>query len=551
MAFKAWFQHHQRELQYLALFSMMGVAIMLVCSYTSPAFYFDYSPDNNAFFSVGKAMMNGKVLYRDIFEQKGPYIYLLHGLAYLVSSRSFFLVYLWEVVTLVASMFLSYRIATRILRQPQALLVGILSPALFLYHPYYDYGDTAEFFALPLILSLIYLILLLAERRFHVSSWWFFAQGVFVGVEFLSKYTLLGSWIAFYLFIGVYLIKQREWATLRRVVVWSAGGFLLATVPWLLYFWLNHAMRSFLYVYFFFNTHVYLTSSVSFFSNLVQSTSLLASFFLSGVVFFTLGLLGTLVIIFRHDVLKDNFARVLYLVVFLSNDILALYGYSSGNVFQYYQLIYFPFFVLPFVYFCKFCFNRRTIKKDDDTLTILTAILMSFFLVLGVNNNFTSSRLFPNNASVTDLHTKRPQEPAQTEFGNIMRQRTHGKITLLNYGSIDMGFYTAAGAVPTLYYFQNYNIPTQSDPTILNTQLAAIRQRRVEWVVLNTPLGKRPATWRGNQYQVGQISGGNLNPGTARMSGLLYRNYRLVAVHTQSFENVNVSYWLFQRKSAD
>lgn len=34
-------------------------------------------------------MMNGKVLYRDIYEQKGPLLYVVYGLAWLISHDSF------------------------------------------------------------------------------------------------------------------------------------------------------------------------------------------------------------------------------------------------------------------------------------------------------------------------------------------------------------------------------------------------------------------------------------------------------------------------------
>src|SRR5699024_4741375 len=97
--------------QALGLLAIVGAFIMTFCSYTSPAFYFDTSPDNNAFFTVGKAMMHGIVPYKDIFEQKGPYVYFLHGLAYLVSSRSFLLIFLYEIATVTAAMFLVYKLA--------------------------------------------------------------------------------------------------------------------------------------------------------------------------------------------------------------------------------------------------------------------------------------------------------------------------------------------------------------------------------------------------------------------------------------------------------
>jgi len=168
--------------------------------------------------------------------------------------------------------------------------------------------------------------------------------------------------------------------------------------------------------------------------------------------------------------------------------------------------------------------------------------------VLGVNDNVTDSRLFPNNTSITERHTTKHQQPAQVVFGQVMRERTpkHTAMTLLNYGSIDMGFYTSSGALPTQYYFQNYNVPRSAAPQILRSQVASVQQAKTEWVVLNTPATRTVRNWHGNG--TGKITAGNLNPGTAKLAPKLYRHYRLVAKHRQAFENNDVRYWLFQRK---
>lgn len=536
------------DFQALGLLAIVGAFIMTFCSYTSPAFYFDTSPDNNAFFTVGKAMMHGIVPYKDIFEQKGPYVYLLHGLAYLVSPRSFLLIFLYEIATVTAAMFLVYKLA-KLLNASElpALLTALLSPLLFLYHPYYDYGDTVEFFTLPLLLSLIYLIVLLDRRHFNVSYWWYFAQGALVGIVFLSKYTLLGAWIIFYLLVVGRLLVKRQWRSLGRVIGWSAAGFLLAIVPWLIYFGATGALHAFINVYILFNTKVYLTSSVAAFANLVQSVTLVSQFYWGNVLFFALGVVGTLVVIFQREVFQSNFSRGLYLASALGCDLLALYGYQAGSVYQYYQLIYFGFFVLPFVYFCQLFFRHVTLPQDEAPFPILATLLLSLFLVLGVNNNVTNSKVFPNNTSITERQTTKPQQPAQIDFGRIMRQRTPAgtRLTLLNYGSIDMGFYTASGAVPNTYFFQNYNIPQSAAPQILQSQRDVIQQRQVEWVVLNTPAGKTVKQWQGGS---GKITSGNLNPGTSKLARGLNRHYRQVAQHTQVFEGVNVTYWLYQRR---
>jgi len=321
-----------------------------------------------------------------------------------------------------------------------------------------------------------------------------------------------------------------------------------ATVPWLLYFLATGSLKAFINVYFLFNTRAYLTSSVSVFANLVQSAVLLAQFFLNHVVFFVLGLLGTLLVIFQPKLFHTTFGRALYLVIFLASDLLALYGYDSGSVYAYYQLVYFAFFVLPLILMARWGLTFAKLPATDDPFIIVATVVLSTFLVLGVNNNVVSSRLFPNNASVTKQDTVVPQQPAQVVFGRIMR-RSSQPLPWRNYGSIDMGFYTASGAVPNTYYFQNYNIPEQDAPHILRGQRATIRHRKVEWVVLNTPAKKTLRNWTGDPYHKGQITGGNLNPGTRVIAKSLTKNYRLVARHTQSFESVNVTYRLYQRRA--
>ncbi|MCV3741388.1 hypothetical protein OF387_09105 [Lentilactobacillus hilgardii] len=129
---------------YLILFLLISVWFMGFASYTSPLFYFDYSPDNNCFFTVGKALMHGILPYRDVFEQKGPYVYLMHGIAYLLSSRSLLGMFPFEVLSLFLSMYIVYKIARMYTFQLAACAIAILIPFFQLFHPYYNYGDTVE-----------------------------------------------------------------------------------------------------------------------------------------------------------------------------------------------------------------------------------------------------------------------------------------------------------------------------------------------------------------------------------------------------------------------
>ena len=79
------------------LFCLLTAFILLtICTKSSFLYPFNDWVDSNCFFTVGKSMLNGKVLYRDIYEQKGPWLYFLHAGAYLISRKTFFGVYLLE-----------------------------------------------------------------------------------------------------------------------------------------------------------------------------------------------------------------------------------------------------------------------------------------------------------------------------------------------------------------------------------------------------------------------------------------------------------------------
>ena len=54
--------------------------VLILCSKTSPLFVLNDWMDANIFFTMGKSMLSGKVLYRDVVDHKGPGLYLLYAL---------------------------------------------------------------------------------------------------------------------------------------------------------------------------------------------------------------------------------------------------------------------------------------------------------------------------------------------------------------------------------------------------------------------------------------------------------------------------------------
>lgn len=90
------------------LLAFVLLSIGSMCSYLYP---YQNRVDQNCFFTVGKGMMTGLVPYRDLFEQKGPLLYFLHGLAYLISPDSFIGVFGLEVASMTLWFVYLYKLA--------------------------------------------------------------------------------------------------------------------------------------------------------------------------------------------------------------------------------------------------------------------------------------------------------------------------------------------------------------------------------------------------------------------------------------------------------
>ncbi len=64
----------------LLLYSfIVSFAVLAVCSKSSFLYPFNDWVDADCYFTVGKGMMQGKVVYRDLFEQKGVLLYCCTG----------------------------------------------------------------------------------------------------------------------------------------------------------------------------------------------------------------------------------------------------------------------------------------------------------------------------------------------------------------------------------------------------------------------------------------------------------------------------------------
>ncbi|PLR90786.1 glycosyltransferase family 39 protein [Bacillus sp. T33-2] len=459
------------EKAYVFLF-IYSFFIMLFFTQSSPLFAMNMWVDSNSFFTVGKGMANGVLPYRDLFEQKGPLLYALHALAYTISHTTFFGVYILEVIALFITLVLAFKISRLYLNWMPSIIVSLFLPLLILNQNSFAFGDSAEEFSIPFLLAFIYLML----KNFKFSSdssfrWTFYLiNGILIGCVFWIKYTLVGAWIGFYLVILLVGIRKRSWRNLVNAIIFTFAGLVISSVPWLLYFGVNHAIKDFIDVYIKFNLVTY-SAQTSTVGKLINSAIIFGRAFNNNFEAKVMIIIGMIAFIFTRKYLSNNYQK---LFMFSTVACLIMGVYFGGREYPYYFLIITPLGLLGLIVLVDFIQHSYKTHHSDIArnrwFPLLIVALSAFFLCFGYNSNIHYSKIY----------NKEPL-PQQT-FADLMRKEPNP--TLLNYGALDGGFYLKADIVPNVRYFQSQNIDPKLYPENMDEQHRYIKEGAVQFIVV-------------------------------------------------------------------
>lgn len=249
----------RKEKVRIGLFCLAASALLLLlCSQCSPLYPINVWVDANCLFTVGRVMREGGILYRDIYEQKGPTLYLIHAIAACISDTGFFGVYVMEVLSFAATLYAACRIAMR--RAPRPLAVGatVLTGACLLISRTFSFGDSAEEFCLPYLMGALAIAFSqYGDRDGPMQKRALFVCGLLAGVVATIKFTILGLFVGLCLAEGI--IALRRGGLLRAVESGCAflAGMLLPAAAWCAYFAWHGALGDFLTGYLYNNIFLY------------------------------------------------------------------------------------------------------------------------------------------------------------------------------------------------------------------------------------------------------------------------------------------------------
>lgn len=472
----------RQDLLVFAYALLVAAAVLFFCSKSSFGYPINDWSDANIYFTIGKGMVRGQVVYRDLYDHKGPLLYALHALCALISFRDFTGVYLMEICF--AALFLtgSHKLMTLYGARRSAWLALPVLALLVYASPSFAQGDSAEELCLPLVVWSLYSIL----RHFgrgggRMPARELLWQGVLAGCVFWIKFTISGLHAGLFLALLIYLAVQHDWRGLWSSIGWLVAGFALSCLPWVIYFGANGAISDWLGVYLYDNLFLYSTAEAA--PGLVQriKTMLLCGWeWLRDNPSCSLPLVGGLVWFGwkrpRHE----------GLAVWLAALVGALGVFVGGKSYPYYGLALAaltPLGLIPVGCVLEGMLARLSPKKLAGCATVLTAGCVGLCSLLSGNMTADYGASFGQ-----------PREDTmQYRIAAYLEQTPNA--TLLNYGFMDAGFYTAAGLVPNVKYFHQTNVPLEE---MLSEQLRYLREGLCDYVITR---GKQPE-WIDERYEL-------------------------------------------------
>lgn len=436
----------------LMLAVICSALALSIASSSSPLYAANFWTDSNLYFTIGRGMREGLMPYRDLFDHKGPLIFMLYALGAMVSDTSFFGVFLLEVVSLAAALFWGWRTVTLYGRGTLTLAAIPLTALATVCATAFNQGGSAEEFCLPALALGLYTAL--RCMRDAPSRARYAAFGAAMGWVLAIKYTDCGLFFGLGLAMALYAWRTQGFGRAVSVAMWMLLGMLAISAPICLYLAANGVLDEMFDVYFIQNIFGYGEASMSLKAHILNAlaylrTQSIANPLVAGLAFAGCAFAGLSAL---HGGRKGRWIEAA--AVPLGAGLLLLFCYWGEMAHPYYALVFaalVPLGMIPLGWLAgRVSARLAAVLCAAEALCILP--------------------LCQHLCAAVPLQAVEREAMAQTVFAQIMNQEENP--TLLDLTSLDQGFYLAAGITPTCRYFANNNLNTAEKREALNGYLA-------------------------------------------------------------------------------
>lgn len=420
--------------------------------------------DSDVYIYIGEELNNGKTIYKDIFDHKGPLFHFIEFLGVKISFNNGYIgIWIIEVISMLVTMIFLYKASKQItlnrLLSCLAVFVAVVPLSLFFIN-----GNYPEEYALPYIsISLYYIVKYLINNEQMTLK-----KGVIIGSCFgcvaLIKLNLISIWVIFVLYIWGRLIFEKKWNELKKCVLYLFIGAIIPIIIAIIVLLFEESLVECIKQYILFNFK-YATDTEG---------SLEGTLKLFGTKVFYISIIACLLDIIYKILTKKNgkiltLSSLIYLIFTFGIVIM------PKNEYRHYGMILTPAYIMPLSFLVKDFFEM--IQADEYRLTRIIAIIFLLYVILNVTRRdivILKKDLYIANTERFALK--------ETNLTNYIKENTDEEDKILVLGN-ECNIYLMSERWCNCKHI--YQIPiVRIDPNIMIETINEIKENRPELIVL-------------------------------------------------------------------
>jgi len=473
-----------KDLNYFLFLYGYAALILLFCTPNSPLFSIQSWVDPNVYMDVGRAMTEGRVLYRDVFDHKGPLFLMVFAVLAPISRHSLLGLYLLQIACLGTSLVFLFKTSRLFVSRTASLFICTAFPFFLLSQPIYcNGGGSPEEILLPFFMGTLYFIIesftipkVSSPKHSELQRFWFL--GLFLGITLLTKINLSVFIAAGSGMLLLQFLLKKDIAKFSGALLRFFGGILAAFLPCVIYWAATRSLKDCYDTYILFN--------MAYVSSKAAATPLFSAVRTLAVIF-TRNFGGILVVLVGLIVLrlKKLLSTYVSLTVFLMFISLLVVIFGTGHAYWYYCIPFVCFSGLGEIgiaFFCRETAGKLHLHFDEHSHPVIfpaakILLITAFLITIILNNGFwrLSIPFSPEKSGV--------EAACDTILSTWEESENTGEPDILLYDSIETGFYTQLGTVPKYKYFYRPGMDIDLLPDYVNAQNSYVTEGLPDYII--------------------------------------------------------------------
>ena len=443
----------------LIISTLFIIGMLLISGFTSPLYPNYWGGDSALFTMIGKGMNEGKIVYKDLFDHKGPILFFIEDIGYSIAGRTG----IWLLQCVFGLINIFYIYATWKIANPDYSklriidICSILIATFSIFFYTFERGNLSEEYSLPIISACVYYFVkysIKADKQPKHNPRYALIYGI--GISLLA-FIRINNTVTVCIIIFIYLFYKKEFKNLFLNILFGFIGCATVVIPIIIYFSSKSVLYDMFYATFLYNfSYAGNTAHQSILLNLGKYSVLYMPLVLSCILF------TSYFIIKKETKPKIAFIDIIIGFIIIMNFICLI----VANIYPHYFNIFLPVFSLVLIKYWKF-----NIKSTRTFLVLMCTIVNLCFVAYSFG-----ATLYKN--YITDNAEKRHG----IIYNDINHIPENEKNSVIGY-NISTDNYLIGDITPCYKYYTHQTWWSNSNPQIHKDFVIFLQDQKPLWLL--------------------------------------------------------------------